>query len=85
MKAIITKFHGPTNTKGSRISASDMDGNRIYHNYRHSLNSEQNHWEAAYKLVDKMKWWEDGVIGNAWPMVAGAIKGGYAFVIVERK
>jgi hypothetical protein len=27
MKAIKTKFKGPTNTRGSRIVASDEDGN----------------------------------------------------------
>ncbi len=26
MKAIITKYHGPGNVRGSRISASTMDG-----------------------------------------------------------
>lgn len=29
MKAITTTFHGPTNTRGSRIVASDQDGNRV--------------------------------------------------------
>lgn len=27
MKAIVTKYYGPTNSKGSRISADDGDGN----------------------------------------------------------
>ena len=29
MKVITTRYHGPTNTRGSRIAATDEDGNRV--------------------------------------------------------
>ena len=56
MKAIKTKYHGPGNVKGSRISATDEDGNRVVLSYRDELNSEQNHRRAAKQLCEKMKW-----------------------------
>lgn len=29
MKAIRTRYHGPTNTRGARMSATDCDGNTV--------------------------------------------------------
>lgn len=46
MFAIVTKYCGPTNFKGSRITASH-DGKRITVSYDSSLNSEDNHRAAA--------------------------------------
>ena len=74
-KAIITKYHGPTNSRGSRISADDSDGNRVYVSYRHNLNSDENHCAAARALADKMNW-----KGN---LAGGGIKNGVAFVFVS--
>ena len=56
MKAITTKYYGPTNTRGSRIVATDSDGNKATVGYDHALNSEGNHKEAAIALCDKMSW-----------------------------
>jgi hypothetical protein len=56
MKAILTKYKGPTNTKGSRIIASDEDGNRISISYPYELSGEAVHHKAAKALCDKMGW-----------------------------
>jgi hypothetical protein len=56
MKAIITKFHGPTYTKGSRISATDDDGNRVMTSSNHALSSDDRHDAAALALCRKMGW-----------------------------
>ncbi len=56
MKAIQTKYHGPTNTRGARISASDLDGNRCTINYPHEFSGERVYWEAAHALCLKMGW-----------------------------
>jgi hypothetical protein len=72
MKAIVTKYHGPTNFKGSRITASDEDGNRITISYPHELSGEACHRKAAQALCNKMKW-----EGN---LIAGSLKHGYVFV-----
>ena len=73
-KAIVTKYHGPTNTRGSRISASDGDGNRVSVSYDHALSGEAVHRVAAEALCAKMKW-------TGRP-VAGGLRDGYAFVFV---
>ena len=56
MKVITTRYHGPTNTRGSRIAATDEDGNRVILTYNDALNSEPNHAAAARKLCEKMDW-----------------------------
>lgn len=72
-QAIVTKYHGPTNTRGSRISATTESGIRHYYPYQYELNSEGNHADAAQKMAEHMGW--DGT----WR--GGAIPGGYAFVL----
>lgn len=56
LRAIQTKFHGPTNTKGSRVIADDGDGRRIIVSWDHALNSEGNHEAAADQLARKHGW-----------------------------
>lgn len=63
-KAIVTKFHGPTNFKGARISASDDDGNRVSVDYDDALNSGPNHAKAANALCEKMEW--EGTLVQGW-------------------
>jgi len=75
MKAIITKYHGPTDTKGSRISASDGDRNRISIPYPYELSGEAVHRAAADALCDKMKWPKN--------LIGGGMKNGYCFVFAD--
>jgi hypothetical protein len=73
MKAISTKYHGPSNTRGSRITADDGDGNRITVSYDHSASmGAEVHSKAAIALCRKMNW--DG------ELIAGATDKGYVFV-----
>jgi hypothetical protein len=72
MKAITTKYHGATNYKPARMSASDMDGNRITKSYDHDLNIDSNHKDIAQQLCSKMGW--------TGTLTMGAIKGGYVHV-----
>ena len=62
MKAIRTRYHGATNTRGSRIIASDGDGNRASIPYPHELNSEEAHRKAALALCAKMGWNPAGLV-----------------------
>ena len=73
MDAIVTKYHGPTNNKGSRISAEGF-GSRVMVPYRYNLDGAARHFEAVKALCAKV-----GVSGK---FVAGWLpKGdGYAFV-----
>lgn len=49
MQAIITKYYGPTNTLGSRLTAKCSRG-RMSVSYDHARNIEQNHEIAATAL-----------------------------------
>ena len=55
MQAIQTKYHGPTNCKGSRIIAKCAAQSMVWH-WRDELNIEQNHIEAAKCLANTLKW-----------------------------
>lgn len=70
MKAIIVKYRGPTNTRGSRYIASDGDRNRVTVPIDYALNADENARRAAVALCDKMGWTAadeliDGGLGNA--------------------
>jgi hypothetical protein len=56
MKAITVRYHGPTNYRGSRLIASDLDNNKVTVGYRSELNHDDNFREAAKALCSKMKW-----------------------------
>jgi hypothetical protein len=75
MKVIRTRYLPATNTKGSRILASDGDRNQIVIGYPHGLNSDEGHELAAYLLMQKMDW-PNQLIGGGfqndmyWTMVS---------------
>lgn len=57
MQTIETKYHGPTNTRGSRISAkASYHPKRVWVEYDHALNAENNHKAAALKLMETLNW-----------------------------
>jgi hypothetical protein len=72
MKAILTKYHGPTNTKGSRISARDSDNNKVFIPYPHELSGEAVFKKAALALCKKMNW--------QTKLIGGGLDNGYVFV-----
>lgn len=66
MQAIRTRYHGATNTRGSRISAQ-CEAGRIYVPYNYSLNAFGNHADAAVTLLRKLGWpgtYAGGCFGN---------------------
>lgn len=77
MKAILTKFLGPTNNRGARVKAWDMDGNSVTVSYRYrGGGGEGDHRAAAEALKEKMGWEGD--------LIAGGVKHGWAFVFIEK-
>lgn len=86
MKAILTKFYGPTSTKPARIKAYDMDGNKNWVSWDEASTETKNgnfytaderaHRYAAMQLFYAMGW--NGTL------IAGGIKGGYAFVFTSK-
>lgn len=71
MKAITTKYIGPTNYRGSRIKATDDAGNSITIGYDSVLNHEEPYAKAAIALCKKMGW--------TGSLVSGWTKDGYVF------
>lgn len=58
MQAIITRYHGPTNSRGSRIVAHCQAG-RVTHHWNYELNPQGNHRAAALELARRLGW--DGI------------------------
>jgi hypothetical protein len=78
MQAIQTRYHGPSNTRGSRISAK-ADAGRISIPYPHELSGEACHRAAAEALCKKLGW------DDAEKLVGGQLPNGdYAFVFPGR-
>lgn len=55
MQAIVTKYHGPGNRLGSRVSATAAAG-RIYCEWNNALGIEDDHKAAAAAFVAKYQW-----------------------------
>lgn len=76
MQAIICKYFGPTNSKGSRIKAQCAAGS-ITIDYPHELSGQAVYRKAAEALVTKLGWDDvhyGGLLGGQLP------SGDYAFV-----
>lgn len=79
-QAIETKFHGPTNSRGSRVSAKASAG-RVTLSWNHALNSEDNHRAAARALAEKFKWkgeWVGGGMANDRGYVFVNVRGDFS-------
>jgi hypothetical protein len=64
MKAIKTYYLPPTNFRGSRIVATDMDRNKITLVWNSNLDRDENHIGAAKALCTKMDWKGELVMGG---------------------
>jgi hypothetical protein len=62
MKAIKTKYLGPTDTKGSRVKAT-CDAGSVVIGYDSALSTEDNHRNAKNLLCDKFGWGNVAVFG----------------------
>ena len=70
MQAIVTKFHGPTDSRGSRVSAKAQAGRKFYA-WDYALDSEQNHDAAAKAYADSLGW-----LANGYRLVGGGLPDG---------
>lgn len=71
MQAIITKYHGPTNTRSSRVSATSAGGHRATLPWDHDKDVDGNHDAVALVLLHKLGWtgmWHRGGLktGNVY-------------------
>ncbi len=58
MQAILTRYHGPTDTRPSRLTAR-ADAGQITVSYDHALNGQQNHRAAAAAMIHSL-----GLVGT---------------------
>lgn len=92
MKAIITKYFGPGNTRGARIQAKAEGLPALYLPYPHELSGEEVHRAAAVALANRYGWLRrDGQIATTYrpaeyELIGGGLPDGrgYAFVMVRR-
>ncbi len=73
-QAIVTRYLGPTNVRGSRVKATAEAGS-ITLSWDDALGSYENHAKACEALVAKFKW------GGTW--YGGGTADGYVFVDTE--
>lgn len=77
MKAIKTTYLSPGNVRGSRVKATDEDGNSVTISWDHGLDAAQNHAKAAKTLRDKM-----GLTGG---LTGGALKVCYVWTFTTSR
>lgn len=79
MQAIVTKYHGPTNHRGARVTARAQAG-RVTIPWSHELDIDENHRKAATVLAFKFGWSDHSdLVGGALPDDTG-----YCFVMVRK-
>ncbi len=61
MQAIRTKYHGPSNTRGSYMTA-DAESGTVKMSYNHSLSVSDNHAAVCQAYITKMGWDSYGVL-----------------------
>jgi hypothetical protein len=79
-QAIITKYIGPTNFKGSRVKASAQAGS-ITIGWDCALDTEENHTAAAKALMAKFGWDQHSVIAGSGELPDGR---GTAFIMTRK-
>jgi|688.fasta_scaffold2260611_1 hypothetical protein len=79
MLAIVTRYAGPTDTRGARILATWEMG-RLSRPYFHALDEVENHRCAALDAFQRM-----GLDMSWLDMHSGPTDKGYAHVVVPRK
>lgn len=76
MIAILTKYLGPTNYRGSRIAVTSGNGHRLVVSWNDALDVDENHRAAAIALCRKMNWSGD--------LASGGLKDGAAHCFIPK-
>lgn len=79
MQAIVTKYLGPTNTRGSRVKATCNAGS-VTVSWDYALNIDENHEAAFRALATKLGWLTYG----AWHHAGLPNNGGRVFTCAGR-
>lgn len=69
MQSIIVKYHGPTNKRAAKMSATSTSGIRKYFSYDNAAkNNDERHRDAAKAFAVQMNWsgeWIGGAYNDA--------------------
>lgn len=71
-RCIVTKYHGPTNTRGSRVIATAY-GKRVTFPWDHAEDAHMNHAMAAAYAASKLGWLD----GTSWERHDATAPNGY--------
>ena len=74
-QSIVTKYHGPSNVRGSRVSATSASGHRIMIEWDAAADTDTNHKIACARLAEKLNW------HGAW--ACGSLPNGCVFVNLD--
>ena len=67
MQAIVTKYLGPTNFRGSRVKAA-CEAGTITMSWHSNLDTDDNHEKAARTLLHKLGWDDrSDIVGGTMP------------------
>ena len=79
---VITKYQGPTNSRGSRVKATSGSGKTATVSWDHTLDAHDNHAAAATSLVWKVL----GIPADNLTLVGGTLPtdDGYAFAVLRK-
>ena len=80
MQAIVTKYLGPTEYRGSRVKATAQVGSLTL-SWDYALNSDGNHRAAALALANKYNWLEYSDLSEGGSLPAG---NGECFVLTPK-
>jgi hypothetical protein len=80
MQAIVTKFIGPTNHRGSRVKATAYAGS-VTLSWDHALDTTGNHRAAAVDLANKYKWLDHSDLSEGGSLPAN---NGECFVLTRK-
>lgn len=62
-QAIVTRYYGPTNTRGSRVKAT-CDAGSLTVSWDYALDAPENHAAAVYALAHKLGWAGEWILGG---------------------
>lgn len=80
-QAIVTRYHGPTNYRGSRVSAKAEAG-RLTIEWDDALSSEDNHAAAVKALAHRLEWDSDAYTRDGGWHLGALPGGGYVAVLL---
>ncbi len=83
-QAIVTKYLGPTNHRGSRVKATAQAGSMVY-SWDDALDADENHAKAATAYAESKEWlWKNADGTPSMRLVGGAMPdgSGYCFVLI---